>query len=270
MVSYHLNFRNKIICGDCIEEMRNLPSNIIDLAFADPPYNLKKDYGLYGDSNSPSDYLEWTEKWLFEIIRLLKPEGSFYLLNLPKWTIHHAVFLDQFLYRQNTIAWDALSTPRGKIMPAHYSLLYYTKSKLNYTYNQLMSKHNWSHCAREKCIEERKTSSLSEEPFSDIWTNIYRVKHRGKRHEQHPTQLPLVFMERIILTSSNEGNLIFDPFLGVGTTAIAAKLLQRDYIGIEINPEYVKESLKNLRSSTSLRSRLEFQKRLSVLDNFLK
>ena len=105
--------------------MRNLPSNIIDLAFADPPYNLKKDYGVYADSNSPSDYLEWTEKWLSEIIRLLKPKGSFYILNLPKWTIHHAVFLDQFLYRQNTIAWDALSTPRGKIMPAHYSLLYY-------------------------------------------------------------------------------------------------------------------------------------------------
>ncbi|MFX1517369.1 MAG: DNA-methyltransferase [Promethearchaeota archaeon] len=266
-----MTIRNKILCGDCIEKMRDFPSEIIDLAFADPPYNLKKDYGVYVDSNSPYVYLEWTEKWLSEIIRLLKPDGSFYLLNLPKWAIHHAVFLDRFLYRQNTIAWDALSTPRGKIMPAHYSLLYYTKSRLEYTYNQLTSKHNWTHCAREKCIEERKTSSLSEESLSDIWTNIYRVKHRGKRHVQHPTQLPLTFMERIILTSSNEGDLIFDPFLGVGTTAIVAKLLGRDYSGIEINPDYVQESLKNLKNVASFRSRLEYQdqQRLSILDNFL-
>ncbi|MFX0122556.1 MAG: DNA-methyltransferase [Candidatus Hodarchaeota archaeon] len=264
-----MNIKNKIICGDCIDEMMNLPSNIIDLAFADPPYNLKKDYGVYADSNSPTDYLKWTEKWLLEIIRLLKPKGSFYLLNLPKWTIHHAVFLDQFLYRQNTIAWDALSTPRGKIMPAHYSLLYYTKSRQGYTFNQLTSKHDWIHCARSECIQKRNTSNLPEKPFSDIWTNIYRVKHRGKRHIDHPTQLPFKFMERIILTSSNEGELVFDPFLGVGTTAIVAKVLKRDYLGIEINPEYVQDSQKNL-VQTSL-SNLEFknQQRILDLDNFL-
>lgn len=267
-----MNIRNEIICGDCITKMRGLPSNTIDLAFADPPYNLKKDYGVYADSNSPTDYLNWTEKWLSEVIRLLKPGGSFYLLNLPKWAIHHAVFLDQFLYRQNTIAWDALSTPRGKIMPAHYSLLYYTKSRQRYTYNQLTSKHNWTHCARVKCIQERNTSTLDEKPFSDIWTNIYRIKHRGRRHIQHPTQLPLVFMERIILTSSNEGDLVFDPFLGVGTTAITVKLLKRDYLGIEINPDYVQESLKNLEQISLYRSRLEFQaeQRLLELDNFLQ
>ncbi|UCG01387.1 MAG: site-specific DNA-methyltransferase [Candidatus Heimdallarchaeota archaeon] len=265
-----MKIRNKIICGDCISEMMNLPSNIIDLAFADPPYNLNKDYGVYADSNSPIDYLEWTEKWLSEILRLLKPGGSFYLLNLPKWAIHHAVFLDQFLYRQNTIAWDALSTPRGKIMPAHYSLLYYTKSR-TYTFNQLTSKHNWTHCARSKCIQERTTSNLPDKPFSDIWTNIYRVKHRKKRHVDHPTQLPLNFMERIILTSSNKGDLIFDPFLGVGTTAIAAKLLKRDYLGIEINPEYVQESQKNLKQISLFQSRLEFQNQQHPLnlDNFL-
>ncbi|MFW9906204.1 MAG: DNA-methyltransferase [Candidatus Thorarchaeota archaeon] len=267
-----MNLRNKIICGDCIEKMRTLPSNTIDLAFADPPYNLKKDYGVYNDSNSPIGYLNWTEKWLSEMVRLLKPEGAFYLLNLPIWAIHHAVFLDKFLYRQNTIAWDALSTPRGKIMPAHYCLLYYTKKKDKYTFNHITTKHNWTHCAREKCIKRRNNSNLNEKPFSDIWTNIYRLKHRGKRHIQHPTQLPLAFMERIILSSSNEGDLILDPFLGVGTTAITAKLLKRDYLGIEINPEYVQESLKNLKGIDSFRSHLEFQdqQRLLDLDNFLE
>ena len=267
-----MNFENKIISGDCIEEMKKIPSNIADLAFADPPYNLEKNYGVYIDSNTPTDYLKWTENWLSEIVRLLKPEGSFYLLNLPKWAIHHAVFLDQFLYRQNTIAFDALSTPRGKIMPAHYSLLYYTKSRRGYIFNQLTSKHNWTHCARSKCIKQRTISTLPEQPFSDIWTNIYRIKHRGKRHARHPTQLPLAFMERIILTSSNKEDLVFDPFLGVGTTAIVTKLLGRKYLGIEIDPEYVQESKKNLEQASSFRSRLEFenqQQQLMDLDNFL-
>ncbi len=265
-----MNFENKIINGDCIEEMKKFPAGSVDLAFADPPYNLEKDYGIYEDSNSANDYINWTEKWLIELIRLLKPEGSFYILNLPKWTLHHAVFLDQLLYRQNTIAWDALSIPRGKIMPAHYSLLYYTKSPHKYTFNKLTTKHNWTHCARGKCFKGRKTSSLIEQPFSDIWTNVYRIKHRGKRHAHHPTQLPLTFMERIILTSSNEGDIVFDPFLGVGTTAIVAKLLNRKYLGIEINLEYVQESLRNLDQVSSFRSRLEFQQtRLMDLKNFL-
>ncbi|MFX1283582.1 MAG: DNA-methyltransferase [Promethearchaeota archaeon] len=261
-----MNFENSIITGDCIEEMKKLPSEIVDLAFADPPYNLEKDYGIYEDSNTAGNYINWTEKWLTEIIRLLKPDGSFYLLNLPKWTLYHAVFLDQFLYRQNTIAWDALSTPRGKIMPAHYSLLYYTKSPHEYTFNKLTTKHNWTHCARVKCIKQRNASSLVEQPFSDIWTNIYRVKHRRKRHAHHPTQLPLTFMERIILTSSNEGDMVFDPFLGVGTTTIVAKLLRRKFLGIEINPVYVQESLRKLNQVSSYQSRLEFQNKQQIMD----
>lgn len=266
-----MNYENKIINGDCVEEMKTLPSEIVDLAFADPPYNLEKDYGVYNDSDTPINYLKWTEQWLRGIIRLLKPHGTLYILTLPKWAIYHAVFLDKILFRQNTIAWDALSTPRGKIMPAHYSLLYYTKS-LNQTFNQLKSKHNWTHCSRSKCTRKRNSSSLKEALYSDIWSNLYRVKHRRKRHAHHPTQLPLAFMERIILTSSNPGNLVFDPFLGVGTTAIAAKLLGRNYLGIEINPEYVQESQKNLTQALSFRSRLEFQnqpKQSQNLNNFL-
>ncbi|MFX0050248.1 MAG: DNA-methyltransferase [Candidatus Hermodarchaeota archaeon] len=253
-----MSYENRIINGDCIEIMQSFPDEIIDLAFIDPPYNLEKEYGVYCDSNTPLSYLKWTEKWLKEILRLLKPSGSLYLLNLPKWSLHHAVFLDKFLFRKNTIAWDALSTPRGKIMPAHYSLLFYTKSANKYVFNQLYSKHNWAHCARKKCIKQRKDSSLREKPYSDIWNNIYRVKHRSKRYGYHPTQLPLPIMERIILTSSNEGDLVFDPFLGVGTTAIVAKLLKRKYLGIEINPEFIQESNDNLTNALSFSPRLEF------------
>ncbi|UCE12328.1 MAG: site-specific DNA-methyltransferase [Candidatus Heimdallarchaeota archaeon] len=251
-----MNYENKIINGDCIDVMKDFPPDIVDLAFTDPPYNLEKDYGLYVDSNDKENYIHWTEQWLMEIIRVLKPTGSLYLLTLPKWAIHHSVFLDKFLYRRNTIAWDALSTPRGKIMPAHYSLLFYTKSH-SYTFNQIETKHNWTHCARAKCTQERNTSSLEKRPFSDIWSNVHRIKHRGKRHAHHPTQLPFSFMERIILSSSNRNDLVLDPFLGVGTTAIVSKLLRRKYLGIEINPEYVQESRKNVEQASTFRSRLE-------------
>ena len=246
MEKFRLNYINKIIIGDCIEKLTSIPSSLVDLVFADPPYNLEKDYGLYRDSSSPQDYLNWTEKWLIEIVRILKPDGSFYLLNLPKWAMYHAIFLDKLLYRQNTIAWDALSTPRGKIMPAHYTLLYYTKSKVKYVFNKGKTRHNWTHCARKTCIDDRDSLLMPETPYSDIWNNIYRIKHKRKRQSDHPTQLPLEFMKRIILTSSTEGDLVFDPFLGVGTTAIAAKILRRNYLGIEINPEYAKLSLEYL------------------------
>jgi site-specific DNA-methyltransferase (adenine-specific) len=258
MEKFPMSYENRIINGDCIEIMKSLPDEIVDLAFIDPPYNLEKEYGVYCDSNTPLSYLKWTEKWIKEIIRLLKPTGSFYLLNLPKWSIHHAVFLDKYLFRQNTVAWDALSTPRGKIMPAHYTLLFYTKSTTKYTFNQLYSKHNWTHCAREKCTKKRSSSSLPKLPYSDIWNNIYRVKHRSKRYGYHPTQLPFTIMERIILASSNVRDLVFDPFLGVGTTAIVAKLLNRKYLGIEINPEFIQECNYNLTNALSFRSRLGF------------
>lgn len=238
--------------------MKSLPAQIVDLVFADPPYNLEKNYGDgYNDASVPQDYLKWTEEWLVEIIRLLKPTGSFYLLNLPKWALHHAVFLDKYMYRQNTISWDALSTPRGKIMPAHYTLLFYTKSASDYTFNRLKVVHNWTHCARETCIIQRNSSTLPKSPYSDIWSNIYRVKHRNKRYKHHPTQLPLPLMERIILTSSKEGDIVFDPFCGVGTTPLVAKMLGRRYLGIEINAEFAQECIRNLKNSSSYRSRLE-------------
>ncbi|MHA2224037.1 MAG: DNA-methyltransferase [Candidatus Hodarchaeales archaeon] len=265
-----MKYENSIITGDCIKEMQNMPSGIVDLAFADPPYNLEKSYGVYHDSNTAKDYLKWTEEWLTEIIRLLKPNASFYLLNLPKWVIYLAVFLDKYLYRQNTIAWDALSTPRGKIMPAHYSLLFYTKSEAHFTFNKLVSKHNWTHCSRVNCTKKREISSLPDQPYSDIWSNVYRIKHRSKRYAHHPTQLPLNFMERIILTSSKNGDLVFDPFLGVGTTAIAAKLLGRKYLGIEINPDFVKVCRNNLSKAELSKSRLNSLKKQKItkLNNF--
>ncbi|MFX0205309.1 MAG: DNA-methyltransferase [Candidatus Hodarchaeota archaeon] len=249
--------RNQIYNGDCIEVMKNLKSESVDLVFADPPYNLQKEYDSYSDDLAKKDYIKWCNEWLYQLSRLLKPNGSLFVVNLPKWCIHHAVFLDKYLYRQHWIVWDALSVPRGKLMPAHYGLLYYTKSETDYVFNEIRTKAKESHCLRQACIKKRQIDpDLSENRLSNLWFDLHRIRHR-KNRDPHPCQLPLSLLERIILLASNEGDLVFDPFMGVGTTAIVAKLLKREYSGVEIDAKYVLISKEKINEAESYRSQLK-------------
>ena len=129
-------------------------------------------------------------------------------------------------------------------MPAHYSLLLYTKHPTNFTYNQLPPIPQMDLCLRPKCISKRPEDA-PKEPLSDIWFDIHRIKHKRDRDE-HPCQLPIKLLERMILMSSNPGDLILDPFMGTGTTAIMAKKLDRHFVGIEIDEKYFKAAEKRL------------------------
>ncbi|MDP2166716.1 MAG: DNA methyltransferase, partial [Thermodesulfovibrionales bacterium] len=157
--------------GDAVEILKKYPDNSIDLVFADPPYNLDKFYNTYNDGKEELKYIEWCNSWLSEYVRVLKPTGSLYLLNLPKWAVHHASFLNKHLYFQNWIVWDAVSEPRGKIMPAHYSLLFYTKhpTKFTFNYNALSPLNTPSFCLRSSCIKKRKAQGIDPKlPLTDI------------------------------------------------------------------------------------------------------
>src|SRR5438093_132907 len=121
------SFLDKVYQGDCIEVMDQLIAShgpCVDVVFADPPYNLEKSYKGYEDDRKDKEYIQWCNEWLLRCVQFLKPHGTLFVLNLPKWTTHHAVFLNSHLHFQNWIVWDALSDPRGKIMPAHYGLLH--------------------------------------------------------------------------------------------------------------------------------------------------
>lgn len=227
--------------GDAVEILKKYPDNSVDLVFADPPYNLDKAYNSYNDEKEDQRYIDWCNSWLKEYIRILKPTGSLYLLNLPKWAIHHAAFLNKYLYFQNWIAWNAISEPRGKIMPAHYALLFYTKHPTDFTFNyrDVSPIDAPSFCLRQSCIKKRKEQGVDPKvPLTDIWRDIHRIKHKRER-DQHPCQLPEKLMERIIRLSSNEGDVVLDALSGVGTTAIVAYRLGRRYVAIDIDKHYV-------------------------------
>lgn len=230
---------DEIFIGDSIKIMSSWvadPKARFDLIFADPPYNLEKNYGKLDDNLIDQEYISWCDQWLDLCTKLLKPYGTLFVLNLPKWSIFHATLLSKRLWFQRWIAWDALSDPRGNVMPAHYGLLMYTNHPTKFTYNPMRLIPRMDQCFRTKCISSRGVDAPCEE-LSDIWYDVHRIKHKRDRDE-HPCQLPVKLLERIIQISSNPGDSVFDPFLGTGTTAIVAKKFGRHYVGLDIDPIY--------------------------------
>jgi len=235
-------------CGDAVEILKQYPDNSIDLVFADPPYNLDKPYNSYDDEQENRRYIKWCNAWLSEYVRILKPTGSLFVLNLPRWTMYHAKFLNQHLYFQNWIVWEALSAPRGKLMPAHYGLLFYTKHPTDFKFNydkvsQLGARH---YCLRSSCIRKRKAVGVDDkEPLTDFWWNIHRIKHNRDR-DYHPCQLPEVLLERIIRLSTNPGDIVLGALCGTGTTPVTAFKLGRRYVAIDIDENYVRITKEKL------------------------
>lgn len=248
---------NEILCGDSIEEMKKIPDSIIDMTFADPPFNLNKKYGNYKDKKDAEDYIKWCELWLTEMVRITKPTGSILVHNIPKWLIYYANHLNKIAFFKHWIAWDLMSIPLGKtLLPAHYGVLFYTKSPKGFKFHDLRSPHKkCRNCG--KMIKDYGGKKDQINPYgtllSDVWTDIHRIRHNTRR-DAHPCQLPEPLLERLILMTTDEGDVVLDPFIGAGTTALAAKRLGRNYIGIDIDPKYKKivaDKLKkvNYRSS---------------------
>ena len=239
---------NIVHCGDAIRTLRRYPDNCVDLVFADPPYNLKKLYSACDDAWDEPKYIAWCNEWLAEYVRVLKPTGSLYVLNLPRWAMYHAAFLNTHLCFQNWIVWDALSEPMGKLMPAHYALLFYTKHPTDFTFNyeQVGELDSREYCLRASCIRKRKAEGADKkEPLTDIWSDIHRIRHPRDR-DHHPCQLPDVLMERIITLSSNEGDIVLDALSGTGTTAVTAAGLGRRYVAMDIDKSYVTLTRKKI------------------------
>ena len=243
------NFINQIIHGDCIESMQQIPSDSVDVTFADPPFNLKKKYGSYKDEKGTDDYLNWCKQWILEMVRITKPSGSVFLHNIPKWLTYYTGFLNEVADFRHWIAWDAPTAPMGKtLQPSHYGILFYAKNQRENKFYEI----RYPHKRCRKCgylLKDYGGKKKILHPFGplvpDVWSDIHRIRH-NKHRDPHPCQLPVHLLERLLLMSTDEGDVILDPFMGTGTTAVAAARLGRHVIGIDIDPQYVEITQRKL------------------------
>lgn len=242
------NLINKAIQGDCLEVMRKIPGNSVDITFADPPFNLKKKYNSYYDKHEVENYLSWCKEWLLEMVRITKRTGSIFVHNVPKWLIYFGSYLNEVAIFRHWIAWDAMGPPLGKtLLPNHYGILYYVKSEQFKFYDIRMLHKRCRTCHYILQDYGGKKSQMHQfgPLVPDVWTDIHRIRHK-KRRDEHPCQLPIHLLERLLLMSTDEGDIVLDPFIGTGTTAIAAKRLGRKFIGIDIDPKYVEITNRKL------------------------
>jgi site-specific DNA-methyltransferase (adenine-specific) len=247
-------YLNQIIQGDCLEVMQSIPSNSVDITFADPPFNLKKKYNGYKDDQKNDAYLAWCRQWISEMVRITKSTGSIFVHNIPKWLTYYATFLNEMAYFKHWIAWDAPSGPMGKsLQPSHYGILYYVKNPGENKFYEV----RYPHKRCRKCgylLKDYGGKKDALHPFgplvSDSWTDIHRIQH-NKYRDEHPCQLPVHLLERLVLMSTDPNDIVLDPFIGTGTSTIAAKRLGRGFIGIDIDEKYVNITRAKLADETT-------------------
>ncbi|HEV8159951.1 MAG TPA: DNA methyltransferase [Pyrinomonadaceae bacterium] len=238
--------RNKIICGDAFKLLRKFPEKQFDLMFADPPYNLTKNFGENSfRQTSLEDYETWLDSWLIETVRLLKPTASIYICG--DWRSSSAIQrigLKYFTLR-NRITWER-EKGRGALKNwknAAEDIWFFTVSD-NFVFNleSVRTKRKvlapYTENGKPKDWEKSDGGNYRLTAPSNLWTDLTVPFWSMSENTAHPTQKPEKLLAKIILASTNETDFILDPFSGSGTTAVVAKKLNRDFIGIEADENY--------------------------------
>lgn len=236
---------------DCVKLLESLEPESVDLAFADPPFNLGKKYSSkIDDAKASHDYLDWCKNWLSGIIRGLKPGGSLFLWNLPKWNLPLGLFLEERLTFRHWISVDikySLPIP-GRLYPSHYSLLYFVKGKKPAIFHpDRLPVPCCPHCGGELRDYGGYKDKMNPKGvnLSDVWLDIPPVRH-AKYKRRDANALSLKLMDRIVSMGSDPGSLVLDPFGGSGTTYVAAELTERRWIGSELDCSPIIERFDNL------------------------
>lgn len=240
------NIVNKTILGDTLQSIKYIPNNSIDLIIADPPYNLDKDFGGNKFKRmSYDEYEEYTEKWLLAVLPLMKENASIYIC--CDWQSSGPIekVLKKHLTVRNRITWQR---EKGRGAQTNWKngmedIWFATKSN-NYTFNVEDVKIRRKVIApyktdgKPKDWEETENGKFRDTYPSNFWDDISIPYWSMPENTAHPTQKPEKLLAKLILASSNENDVVFDPFLGSGSTSVTAKKLNRHYIGIEQNPQY--------------------------------
>lgn len=242
-----------LFAADCMEILPNIRDGVADTVFADPPFNLGKEYGKNSnDLRSDADYLTWCKAWLTECVRIVKPGGAVFLYNLPKWNVLLGAFLSQLgMDFRHWIAIEisaCLPIP-GRLHPSHYSLLYYTKGKPK-TFRRIRTPiQRCRHCGGE--IKDygghRDAMNPKGVTLKDVWTDVPPVRHwKFKSRERRANALSTKILDRVVEMSTLPGDVVVDPFGGSGTTFAVCEKKGRQWIGVEI--DFAQEIIDRLES----------------------
>ena len=257
--------KNQLHQGDCIELLKSLPDGLVDLVFADPPFNIGYKYDVYDDKQQEEDYLRWSLDWISQVHRVLKPDGTFWLaigdeyaaelkveakkigFHCRSWVIWYYTFgvncvngfsrshthLFHFIKDPNRFTFNRLN-PQIRVQSARQ--LVYADARANP--NGRLPDNTW--------ITRPQDAPLSFSPSHDTWY-FARVAGTFKEREGfHGCQMPEQLLARIIRSSSNPQDLVLDPFGGSGTTLCVAKKLGRQFMGFELSEEYAKKIQQRL------------------------
>lgn len=252
------NIKDKIIWQNMYDAIDFLPDNCVDLMIVDPPYNLNKNFGNSYFKIMPEDkYAEWLDSWLKKTARILKNDASVYICTDWKSSISVPFVAGKYFVLQNRISWER---EKGRGAKNNWKncledIWFFSKSQ-QYTFNidavkvlrPVLAPYKDNKGKPKDWVEKENKKIRFTHP-SNIWTDISVPFWSMPENTPHPTQKPEKLIAKLILASSNEGDVVFDPFLGSGTTAVVAKKLKRHFIGIEKEKEYVAYTIKRLQDA---------------------
>lgn len=246
---------HRIIWGDALTALScEVADKSIDLVFADPPYNIGKNFaGIVDKWPSDADYLDWCYSWLEICIAKLSDTGAMYVMSSTQLMPYLDIFLRDRLDVISRIAWcyDSSGVQARRSYGSLYEpILFCVKDKRSYVFNADDIRVEAKTGAQRKLIDYRKpvpAPYASTKVPGNVWT-FSRVRYRMAEYAEHPTQKPEALLDRIVRASSSPGDIVLDPFAGSFTTAAVAQRLGRRSVGIELHRKYVDAGLERLRA----------------------
>ncbi len=237
--------------GDALEALKSVESESVHLIFADPPYNIGKDFDGIHDKVDDEEYFSWCEEWIRECHRVLKRTGTFYLMNSTQNMPKLDMFCRELFSIRSRIVWSYDSSgvqARNYFGSLYEPILHMTKHPKAYTFNAKDILVEAKTGAKRGLIDYRKDPP---QPYSstkvpgNVW-DFPRVRYKMDEYENHPSQKPEALLERVIRASSNRHDVVLDPFAGSFSTGAVAKRLERHSVSIERNETYLKIGLRRI------------------------
>ena len=246
-----VDFVNRIRNEDALTALAQMPESCVDLIVADPPYGLGKDYGNDSDKLDADDYLAWTTQWIDLALPRLKPTGSLYIFLTWRYSPEVFCMLKKRMQMLNEIVWDRRVPSMGgstrRFSSVHDTIGFFAVGK-DYYFNIDAVRIPYdaeTKKARSRSIFEGSKWLENGYNPKDVWS-VSRLHRVHRERVDHPTQKPLEIVERMIKASCPPGGLVLDPFMGSGTTALAALKCGANFAGFELNPEYCRVAEQRL------------------------